>query len=750
MREETHWDAGTKALAVLEGLTGKPATDICRERRISPAEFDLWREQFLSGLAKSFESGKPGAAPGVDIAALVSVLGRRRDEPSSQLHVAQQLIDTLPVPVFFKGRDGRYLGMNRAWESFFGMPHDTYVGKTISELYPENPEIAARHTAMDDELWANPGSRSYEIQIVGRDARKKHIIMFKATLGNVGSEPTGMIGTIIDITERKQSEQRQAIEAAATRLLGEAETLADAIRGIIRVMCEQLGWVCGARWRLDEESRALRCVEIWSVDDPKVAAFLEGNRQSSFIPGERGLIRRALVTGSSVWIEDVTQHRDFLRARLAAQAGLRGALALPLTIGKRVLGAIEFYSRDALPREEWVLQMGTTLGSQIGQLMIRRQAEAALRDSETRFRSLTALSSDWYWEQDAQFRFTSMSRGMTDSIGASPEDYLGKTRWDDPSIDVGEEEWRAHRAVLGAHKPFHDFEFGRRNADGKAFYVSVSGEPVFDAEGAFTGYRGVGRDITRRRLAQAELRGAHDELERQAKELARSNEELEQFAYVASHDLQEPLRMISSYTQLLERRYVAKLDKDAKEFMGFIVDGAGRMKQLIEDLLAYSRVGTRGREFRPTEAGAALKKALANLRGALEASGAEVSSDPLPRVVADEPQLAQLLQNLLGNAIKFKGADPPRIGVGAKELDEAWEFSVRDNGIGIDPQYFERIFLMFQRLHSKADYAGTGIGLAICKKIVDRHGGRIWVESTPGQGCTFHFTLPKQQEGAHT
>jgi PAS domain S-box-containing protein len=242
-------------------------------------------------------------------------------------------------------------------------------------------------------------------------------------------------------------------------------------------------------------------------------------------------------------------------------------------------------------------------------------------------------------------------------------------------------------------------------------------------------------DITERKAAEAELRRAHDEL-------ARSNAELEQFAYVASHDLQEPLRMVSSYTQRLGRRYGDRLDGDAREFMGYVVDGAARMKPLIEDLLAYSRVGTRGKEMRRMPIDAALRRALLNLRGAVEEAGAAVTYDNLPEVVGDEIQLAQLFQNLIGNALKFRSASVPRIHVSCVEREHEHEFAVRDNGIGIDPQYFERIFMVFQRLHTKTDYPGTGIGLAICKKVVERHGGRIWVASQPGEGATFHFTLP--------
>jgi light-regulated signal transduction histidine kinase (bacteriophytochrome) len=272
-------------------------------------------------------------------------------------------------------------------------------------------------------------------------------------------------------------------------------------------------------------------------------------------------------------------------------------------------------------------------------------------------------------------------------------------------------------------------------------WLSLSGEAVFDEGRRFRGYRGVGTDVTERKRAQGVLRAAYEEL-------ARSNAELQQFAYVASHDLQEPLRMIGSYTQLLERRYGDRLDQDAREFMGFIVDGATRMKQLIEDLLAYSRVGTRGKEMRPLQAQAVLDKALVNLRAAIEQSAAAVTHGSLPEVNADDTQLAQLLQNLVANAIKFrKRNEAPRIHVGVEDAGDEWRFSVADNGIGIEPQYFERIFLVFQRLHTQDEYPGTGIGLAICRKVVERHRGRIWVESAYGEGSTFHFTLPKIQKG---
>ena len=240
----------------------------------------------------------------------------------------------------------------------------------------------------------------------------------------------------------------------------------------------------------------------------------------------------------------------------------------------------------------------------------------------------------------------------------------------------------------------------------------------------------------------AERQRAEKGLAEKAVELERSNAELQQFAYVASHDLQEPLRMVSLYTQLLAKRYGPKLDGSALEFIDFAVAGVKRMRLLIRDLLEYSRVGARGQFLAMTDCNAVLDLTLNNLEAVIEESRARITRGPLPVIMADDVQLGQLFQNLISNAIKYRDSKPPEIHVGCKQEESHWLFWVRDNGIGIDPQYAERIFIIFQRLHGKGEYPGSGIGLAICKKIVERHGGKIWVESELGEGSTFYFTLP--------
>jgi len=275
---------------------------------------------------------------------------------------------------------------------------------------------------------------------------------------------------------------------------------------------------------------------------------------------------------------------------------------------------------------------------------------------------------------------------------------------------------------------------GRRR-DGSEFPVDVSLSPLMFARRRFV--IAAVRDVTERKRAEHELAA-------RAAALARSNEELERFAYVASHDLQEPLRTVASYTQLLERRYGAQVGGGATaEYTGFITDAVRRMQELIEDLLAYSRVSSQGGGLVPTNLDEVLAKATSNLDAALRESGGRITHDPLPTLPADAAQLVQLFQNLLANALKFRGEAAPAVHVGARHLDNEWLISVADNGIGIDPAHFDRIFVIFQRLHTRDRFPGTGIGLAVCKKIVLRHGGRLWVESAGvGKGSTFFFTLP--------
>jgi PAS domain S-box-containing protein len=369
----------------------------------------------------------------------------------------------------------------------------------------------------------------------------------------------------------------------------------------------------------------------------------------------------------------------------------------------------------------------------------REKIQEELRLSKERLELVIQGTNDGVWDWDVK----------TNEVYFSPR-WKSMLGYEDHEISNRFDEWerRLHpddrvmalarvRAYLAGDIPVYELEHRLLHKDGHYRWILARGLALRDEDGKPYRMAGSHTDLTERKHAAEELKKA-------AEELARSNKELEQFAYIASHDLQEPLRMVSSYTELLARRYKDKLDNDAREFIGYAVDGARRMGTLINDLLAYSRVSSQKKPYELVDCMQTMKAVRDNLKMVIDESGAKVIAEALPRVMGDPTQLLQLLQNLIGNAIKFRGSQPPIIEVAAVERDGEWLFSVKDNGIGIDPEDFERIFLVFQRLHTREEYPGTGIGLALCKRIVERHGGHLWVESAKGKGSTFYFTIPKR------
>jgi PAS domain S-box-containing protein len=361
----------------------------------------------------------------------------------------------------------------------------------------------------------------------------------------------------------------------------------------------------------------------------------------------------------------------------------------------------------------------------------RKRAQDSLRDSELRFRAVAETAIEGIFTMDESGRIRYWNPGAERMFGWPVREAMGQpVTMVVPGRFLTPDQAGSGDPVVGT-----TFETDGRRQDGTGFPLELSLSAWATSQGAKF-YTVIARDVTARRAAEQAL-------EAKAEELSRSNQELEQFAYVASHDLQEPLRMVSNYTQLLGRRYKDQLDADANEFIEFAVDGAKRMQELIHDLLQYARVGTRGKEFKPVAGEEIVADAVNNLTTAIQESVADVVVDPLPTLHCDATQLVQVFQNLIGNAIKFRKPDTrPVIRISSARAERAAVITVADNGIGIEPKYFDRIFQMFQRLHTRSEYPGTGIGLALCKKIVERHGGRIGVVSTAGQGTMFSFTIP--------
>jgi PAS domain S-box-containing protein len=389
---------------------------------------------------------------------------------------------------------------------------------------------------------------------------------------------------------------------------------------------------------------------------------------------------------------------------------------------------------------------GILVTAAIRDITVRKDADKHLAQMESRYRGLLEAAPDGMVVVDQSGEIVLLNAQAEKQFGYRRDELLGQ------AVKTIIPEGFAERLIADGTRTAAEalaqqigmgIELSGRRKDASKFPIEIMLSPLESAEGILV--TAAIRDISVRKAADKHLAQVVDAEKRMAQlveDLSRSNEELEQFAYVASHDLQEPLRIVAGYTQLLSKRYKGKLDSDADEFIAFAVDGAKRMQQLIQDLLAYSRVGKKGQELLDVSSEEALQQALMNLRDAIGESGALVTHDPLPGVEADDIQLTQLFQNLVGNAIKYQNPGVPRIHISAaRNGGKRWIFSVHDNGLGIEPQYFERIFGMFQRLHKREEFAGTGMGLAICKKIVERHGGSISVESQPGQGSTFHFTL---------
>lgn len=366
-----------------------------------------------------------------------------------------------------------------------------------------------------------------------------------------------------------------------------------------------------------------------------------------------------------------------------------------------------------------------------------RRAEEALKESEQRYRTLVETMNEGLLIRNEQDSITYVNERLCQMWGYSREEILGHPSTD--FLDLDNQRILLEQRVKRREGSDEPYEITWTTRDGRKVPTIMSPKALFDHDGTFRGSFGVLTDISTRKEAE-------EALARQTRELERSNAELQQFAYVASHDMQEPLRMIASYVQLLARRYKGRLDEDADEFIAYAVDGAKRMQTMINDLLAYSRVGRIGGEFVATDYEKVLEWAMQNLEAAIEESRAIITHDPLPTLVVNGSLMGLLFQNLISNALKFQGPDPPRIHIAAKQQGKEWLFTVRDNGIGFDPQYNDRIFIIFQRLHGKGVYPGTGIGLAICKKIVEYHGGQIWAHSEPGKESTFSFSIPVAEE----
>jgi PAS domain S-box-containing protein len=422
----------------------------------------------------------------------------------------------------------------------------------------------------------------------------------------------------------------------------------------------------------------------------------------------------------------------------AVKRGYASSLALPLLFAGGAIGAITIYSRQVDPFSADEIQLMSQLADDVTLCLARLRAVADRQHAEDQLRLLSAAvesAANGIVITDRTAQILWVNRAFTQLTGYSRDEAVGQNPRILKSDEHSREFYLQMWDTLLNGKPWHG-ELVNRYKDGSLHQEEMTITPVLRDGAKITHFVAIKQDITERQRVRAAL-------EQKSEELNRSNRDLEQFAYIASHDLQEPLRAVGGYVKLLQRRFPKNIDAKAVEYIKGAAEGAERMERLISDLLNFSRVGTRGGKFSPASFDDILKEASYNLQARIHSSQAAITHEALPTLTVDATQMMQLFQNLIGNAIKFRSDRPVEIHICARQEPERWVFSVRDNGIGIESQYFERIFQIFQRLHTRKHYPGTGIGLAICKKIVERHGGAIWVGSQPGIETTFFFSLPK-------
>jgi PAS domain S-box-containing protein len=635
---------------------------------------------------------------GTLVTAAIRNISVRKD---AEKHLAQMegryrgLLEAAPDAMVVVNQGGEIVLLNVQAEKQFGYRRDELVGQKVKNIIPEGfaERLIADGTRSAADALAQQIGTGIELSARRKDGSEFPIEIMLSPLES--TEGTLVTAAIRNIGVRKDAEKHLA--QMEGRYRGLLEAAPDAM-----VVVNQGGEIVLLNVQAEKQFGYRR-------DE------LVGQKVKNIIP--EGFAERLIADGTRSAADALAQQ---IGTGIELSARRKDGSEFPIEIMLSPLESTE----------------GTLVTAAIRNIGVRKDAEKHLAQMEGRYRGLLEAAPDAMVVVNQGGEIVLLNVQAEKQFGYRRDELVGQ------KVKNIIPEGFAERLVADALRSTEDalaqqigtgIELSARRKDGSEFPIEIMLSPLESTEGTLV--TAAIRDITTRKKAEANLL-------QKVEELNRSNLELGQFAYIASHDLQEPLRMVASYTQLLSRRYKGKLDADADEFIAFAVDGASRMQRLIQDLLAYSRVETKGRDLLDTSSEEALQQALTNLRGAIEESGAVVTHGPLPAVQADEMQLIQLFQNLIGNAIKYQTPGVPLVNVSAaKNGGKQWIFSVQDNGLGIDSQYFEKIFGMFQRLHKREEFDGTGIGLAICKKIVERHGGNISVESKLGQGSTFRFAL---------
>ena len=648
----------------------------------------------------------------------------------SKEQVFHKFIETAPVGLLIVKSDGIIKYVNNETEKLFGYKSNELIGKPIEILLPGR--IRKNHAKYRDKYFSNPDFKKMDCGQAVYGVHKNRLKIYVEIGLNIVETVEGKFAfcTLINVTDRRKAEK--TLQKAHEEIKNWAEDKSKEFLQANMLLRNALTERKTAEKALRDSEEKYRTIVhtanegIAILNEKKATTFVNDKIVEMLGYPADEIVDKSLFSFMS---------NESKRVALAHLSRRQEAITEQ--------HYIKFIRKNG--SELWTVFTSRPLFEKNGKYMgamatftditERKLAEAQIR----KLSSAVEQSTSIIIITDTNARIDYVNPKFTQVTGYSREEVLGQNPRILKSTETPREVYNELWNTIASGGEWHG-ELHNKKKNGKSYWARVSISPIKNMDGIITHYLGVQEDITERKKAQSALQNYATELER-------SNEELQQFAYVASHDLQEPLRMITSYLTILENRYKNKLDDDADEFIGYAVDGAKRMKQLIKDLLQYSRVGTHGNPFRKTKCEEILSKTLNNLEVTIIENAVEITHDRLPIIKADEVQLLQLFQNLISNAIKFRRKKLPKIHVGAKLKNGEWTFSVKDNGIGIEREYEKRIFIIFQRLHTNSKYPGTGIGLALCKKIVERHGGRIWFDSEPGEGSTFYFTIPVKKGG---
>ena len=642
------------------------------------------------------------------------------------------LAETAPDAIVAGDATGHIAYVNPAAGRLFGSSPDGLIGRPIAVLMPER--MRGMHDA-GYERFVETGEGhlvggTVEVPAVDADGREFPI---ELSLGAIGTGADRILTAVIrDLSDRRRKERHLAAQLAVTSVLAEPHSAAEAAPRIVEALTRALGWDIGGLWTSDSDQR-LRLRHVWQADPTRTAAFAHASAQRGLGPGE-GMPGLALRSRSPQWVEDVVTVPDFVRTTAAAEAGLRGGMWLPLLSDGHVGGVIECFSHQAAPVDPELRDLLMTVASQAGEHLRRLTTQERLEDARNRFTQAFVHAPIGVGLVARDGRWTDANPALCSITGHAPGDLVGRSVAETTHPDDVEDVEAVLQGVLSGEVVRGEREVRYVRPSGEAIWVLMSVSMVDSAAAPYLIAQV--QDIT-------ELRAATEARENHARELERSNEELEHFAAVAAHDLRTPLRTISGFTELLLEGHGAALPDEGRAFLAMILESAGASSRLLENLLSYARAGGGRFKRERVDAGQTVAAVLTTLRSQIESREAEVMVEPLPCVSANPVQLAQVFANLIDNAIKYTPPERrPRVEISARSAAGDVCFSVRDNGIGMQPEEAESLFGMFNRGASVTGSDGAGIGLAICARIIAGHDGRLRVDHAPDGGTVVEFSLP--------